>query len=477
MIQSFTNGGIIALYLLGMVGVGYWGYRRSESLEDYLVAGRDIPLWMYMPVMSAVILGGASTIGGGGLGYEYGVSGAWLVIWLGLGIAAIGVLISTDLANLGAYTLGEVLERRFDEYSGTVGAAIAGVYALTIAITQVISIGTVLSALFGFDLTEMIIVAGIIVVAYTALGGMLSVTITDFVQWCIMTVGVFLFALPLGLLEVGGVSGLRAELDPSYFSPTGIGVQTVISYFLLYFLGIMIGQDIWQRVFTADSSRTARVGNIATGVYAVIYGIATAVLGMIAVVLAPGIQNTDLALPMMVLEVVPVGFSGLILAGFISAMMSTADSALLASSTLFTNDVYRRFIDPEASDETYTRISRITILVLGIGMIWAAVQIGDVVDALTLAYNLLTGAIFVPILGAFFWRGATWQGALISIVISSAVVVVSMVFYGFGSDLPIVYGLAASLVVFVAVSLLTGPPSREKLEQWLADTDERSPME
>jgi SSS family solute:Na+ symporter len=477
MVTSLVDGGIVALYLAGMVGVGYWGYRRSESLEDYLVAGRNIPLWMYVPVMSAVILGGASTIGGGGLGYEHGISGAWLVIWLGLGIAAVGLLISTQLANLKAYTLGEVLERRFDQYSGTVGAAIAGVYALTIAITQVISIGTVLSALFEFGLTEMIVVAGVIVVVYTALGGMLSVTITDFVQWVIMTVGVFLVALPLGLIEVGGVSGLQAELDPSYFSPTGIGLGTVFTYFLLYFLGIMIGQDIWQRVFTADSSRTARVGNVATGAYAVVYGIATALLGMIALVLFPAIENPDLALPTMVLEVVPIGLSGLILAAFISAMMSTADSALLASSTLFTNDVYRRFLDPGASDETYTRTSRATIVVLGVGMIAAAVWIGDVVNALTLAYNLLTGAIFVPVLGAFFWKGATWQGALASIVVSTAVVVASMAAFGFESDLPIVYGLASSLVTFVAVSLLTGPPPREKLERWLESVESRPSIE
>lgn len=477
MVTSLVDGGIVVLYLLGMVGVGYWGYRRSESLEDYLVAGRNIPLWMYVPVMSAVILGGASTIGGGGLGYQYGISGAWLVVWLGLGVAAVGLLISTELANLKAYTLGEVLERRFDTYSGTIGAAIAGVYALTIAITQVISIGTVLSALFGFGLTEMIVVAGVIVVAYTALGGMLSVTITDFVQWCIMTVGIFVFALPLGLIEVGGVSGLRAELDPSYFSPTGIGLETVFTYFLLYFLGIMIGQDIWQRVFTADSSRTARVGNVATGAYAVVYGIATALLGMIALVLFPAVENPDLALPTMVLEIVPVGLSGLILAGFISAMMSTADSALLASSTLFTNDVYRRFLDPEASDETYTRTSRATIVVLGVGMIWAAVRIGDVVNALTLAYNLLTGAVFVPILGAFFWKGATWQGALASILLSAAVVVASMALYGFGSNLPILYGLASSLVAFVVVSLLTGPPPREKLERWLESVESHPSVE
>ncbi|KYH26076.1 cation/acetate symporter ActP [Halalkalicoccus paucihalophilus] len=477
MVASPIDGGIVVLYLIGMVGVGYWGYRRSGSLEEYLVAGRSIPLWMYVPVMSAVILGGASTIGGGGLGYQYGISGAWLVVWLGLGVAAVGLLISTQLANLKAYTLGEVLERRFDTYSGTVGAAVAGVYALTIAITQVISIGTVLSALSGYGLTEMTVVAGAIVVAYTALGGMLSVTITDFFQWLIMTVGIFALALPLGLMEVGGISGLTSELDPSYFSPTGIGLETVFTYFLLYFLGIMIGQDIWQRVFTADSPRTARVGNIATGAYAVVYGIATALLGMIALVLFPAIENPDLALPTMVLETVPVGLSGLILAGFISAMMSTADSALLASSTLLTNDVYRRFIDPDASEKRYTAASRIGIIVLGAVSIWAAVVIGDVVNALTLAYNLLTGAVFVPILGAFFWKGATWQGALSAIVGSSLVVVASMALYGFGSNLPIIYGLATSLVLFVGVSIVTGPPPREKLERWLADTSSAPTVE
>lgn len=351
MSTSTIDIAVVGLYLLGMVALGYWGYRKSDTLDDYLVAGRDIPLWMYVPVMSAVILGGASTIGGGGLGYQYGISGAWLVIMLGLGTIALGVLISTNLANLRAYSLGEVLERRYDRYSGTIGALIAGVYALTIAITQTIAIGKVFSVLFGFDQRTMIVVAGLIIVLYTTLGGMLTVTITDFVQWCIMTVGVFLFALPLGLSSVGGVSGLTASLDASFFDPTAIGLGTIASYFLLYVLGIMIGQDIWQRVFTADDAETARTGTVLAGAYSIVYGIATAVLGAIAVVLLPNLGDPELALPRLVLQVVPTGLSGLILAGFVSAMMSTADSTLLASSTLFTNDVYKRFVNPEASDE------------------------------------------------------------------------------------------------------------------------------
>jgi SSS family solute:Na+ symporter len=462
------DGLIIVLYLFGMMGVGVWGYRKAETLDDYLVAGRNIPLWMYIPVMSTVILGGASTLVGGGLGYSNGISGAWLVIILGLGIAAVGLLISTDLAGLRAYTLGEVLTRRYDQYSGTVGAVVATVYALTIAVVQTISIGVVVSALSGMDQSLAILIGGVIVIAYTALGGMWSVTITDLVQWVIMTLGM-LIAIPIALSQAGGMSGLRANLDPSFFDPTAIGGDRIITWFLLYFLGLMIGQDIWQRVFTADSPKTAKIGNIGAGLYSIAYGLATAFLGMIALVLVPGIDNPDFALPTLILERIPTGLAGLILAGFISAMMSTADAALLASSTLFTNDIYKRFINPNASQERYTFVSRMGIVVMGVFMIAAAIWIGNVFDALALAYNILTGAIFVPIMGAFFWKGGTWQGALSSIIVSTIAVVVAMMIHGFAANSPIIIGLVTSTVVFVGVSLFTGPPPAQQLEHWRDD--------
>ena len=314
---STLDIGVLALYLLAMVGIGYWGYNRSETMDDYLVAGRNIPFWMYVPVMSAVILGGASTIGGGGLGYKYGISGAWLVITLGIGTIALGFLISTRLANLRAYTLGEVLNRRFDKHSATIGALIAGVYALTIAITQTIAIGKVLSVLTRYGDTSMMVLAGGIVILYTALGGMVSVTITDFIQWCIMTIGIFFLALPLSLNSVGGFSSLTSNLSASYFSISTIGWRTIFSYFLLYFLGIMIGQDIWQRVFTAENATVARKGNIAAGVYAIVYGVSTALLGLIAVVLFQNLNDSELALPRLILRTVPAGVSGIIFAGFL----------------------------------------------------------------------------------------------------------------------------------------------------------------
>ena len=152
-------------------------------------------------------------------------------------------------------------------------------------------------------------------------------------------------------------------------------------------------------------------------------------------------------------------------------MMSTADSALLASNTLLTNDIYKRFLDADASDRRYTRVSRVLVVGLGGVMIYAAVAIGNVIDALTLAYDLLTGCIFVPIMGASFWTRATWQGAIGLIVASGLVVLATLWVVGFVSNLPILYGLETSIVTFVGVSLLTGPPPTEVTERWREEVE------
>jgi len=110
-------------------------------------------------------------------------------------------------------------------------------------------------------------------------------------------------------------------------------------------------------------------------------------------------------------------------------------------------------------------------------MIYAAVAIGNVIDALTLAYDLLTGCIFVPIMGAFFWKRATWQGAIGSIVASGLVVLGTLWVAGFASNLPILYGLGTSLVVFIGVSLLTGPPPTEVTERWREEVESTPSVE
>jgi SSS family solute:Na+ symporter len=293
---------------------------------------------------------------------------------------------------------------------------------------------------------------------------MWSITLTDIIQFCIMTVGIFFLLLPLSISAAGSLSGMQEALPASYFDITAIGWQTIFTYFLLFFFGLMIGQDIWQRVFTARSPEIARWGSIAAGVYCLLYALAGALVGTAARVILPDLSNPDNAFARVASEALPAGITGLVLAAALAAVMSTASAGLLASSTILANDVYAAFV--ARGEHNRVLINRVTALLVGVVVLVISLIVSDVIGALTVAYDLLSGALFVPIVGALFWRRATAAGALASMAAGSAVVVFFMVKDGLFANTPIIYGIAVSLVVFVVVSLLTPKPSEESMRAW-----------
>ena len=454
---------VLALYFAVMIGAGYWGLRRARSADDFLVAGRRLGPFMYIGCMAAVVLGGASTIGGVALGYDYGISGMWLVFWIGMGVIALGILMSSRLSRLGVYTVSEMLENRYGAASRLISAIIIAAYALMIAVTSTIAIGTVFNVVLPLSSSVAILVAGGLVVVYSVAGGMWSITLTDIIQFCIMTLGIFFLLLPFSIFAAGGLSGMQEALPASYFDITAIGWQTIFTYFLLFFFGLMIGQDIWQRVFTARSPEIARWGSVAAGVYCLLYALAGALVGIAARVILPGIQS-DNAFARITTEALPAGISGLVLAAALAAVMSTASAGLLASSTILANDVYAGFIARD--DHNKVLVNRVTTLLVGIVVLVISLIVSDVVGALTVAYDLLSGALFVPIVGALFWRRATAAGALASMAAGSVVVVIFMAVDGLFANTPIIWGMLASLVAFVVVSLLTPKPTEERMRTW-----------
>lgn len=458
---------VLGLYFAAMLGAGYWGLKRAGSTEDYLVAGRRLGPALYVGTLSAVVLGGASTIGSVSLGYEFGISGMWLVFMIGLGIIALGILLSTRLSRLGVYTVSEMLGIRYGASSRLISAIVVAAYALMIAVTSTIAVGTVFDVVLGIPPAVAILLAGGVVVAYSTLGGMWSITLTDFLQFCVMTVGIFVILLPLGIARAGGFSGMGEELPASYFGLFSIGGQTIFTYFLLFFFGLMIGQDIWQRVFTARSPGVARWGGLIAGLYCLLYGLAGALIGTAARVLIPDLPNPDNAFAAVAAEVLPTGILGLVLAAALAAVMSTASAGLLASSTILANDVYAGlFRHEEHAGAGEYNASRLATLLVGVVVLAISLVVGDVVGALTVAYNLLVGALFVPILGALFWRRATGTGALVSMAVSGVVVVGLMLWQGLLANSPIYVGLLVSLVLFVVVSLLTPGSSEDDSIAW-----------
>jgi solute:Na+ symporter, SSS family len=201
---------------------------------------------------------------------------------------------------------------------------------------------------------------------------------------------------------------------------------------------LMIGQDIWQRVFTARSPAIARWGSVAAGIYCLLYALAGALVGTTARVIFPDLATSDNAFARIATEALPAGITGLVLAAALAAVMSTASAGLLASSTLLANDVYAGFVARGEYNQVW--VSRVTTLLVGVIVLVISVLVSDIIGALQIAYDLLTGALFVPIVGALFWRRATAAGALASMAAGSVVVVIFMVMDGLFANTPIIWG-------------------------------------
>ncbi|GAA5615204.1 sodium:solute symporter [Streptomyces platensis] len=494
---------VIVLYLAGMLAMGWWGMRRAKSKSDFLVAGRRLGPAMYSGTMAAIVLGGASTIGGVGLGYRYGLSGAWMVFTIGLGLLALSVFFSARIARLKVYTVSEMLDLRYGGSAGIISGVVMWAYTLMLAVTSTIAYATIFDVLFGLDRSLSIILGGAIVVAYSTLGGMWSITLTDMVQFVVKTIGVLLLLLPLAVIKAGGFAEMKAQLPDDYFAPLGIGGQTVFTYVLIYSFGMLIGQDIWQRVFTARSDKVARLGGTAAGTYCLAYALAGAVIGTAAKVLYPHLGSPDDAFATIVRDALPVGVRGLVLAAALSAVMSTSSGALIACATVAHNDIWARVKGvvavrrkPHAGDSSDSgdsgdsgdtggslsadragegaeapdevRGNRAFILLMGLAVIVIALVLNNVVEALTLAYNVLVGGLLVPILGGLLWKRGTAAGALASVAVGGLTVIGLMVSLGVLANEPIYYGLLASLVAYGGVSLATPPTDAAVLAAWRA---------
>ncbi|MFH8620491.1 sodium:solute symporter [Streptomyces vietnamensis] len=463
---------VIVLYLAGMLAMGWWGMRRAKSKSEFLVAGRRLGPWMYSGTMAAIVLGGASTIGGVGLGYKYGLSGAWMVFAIGLGLLALSVFFSARIARLKVYTVSEMLDLRYGGKAGVISGVVMWAYTLMLAVTSTIAYATIFDVLFDLPRTLAIVLGGTIVVAYSTLGGMWSITITDMVQFVVKTIGVLLLLLPIAVIKAGGFEGMREALPTSYFEPLGIGGETIFTYVLIYTFGMLIGQDIWQRVFTARTDRVAKWGGTVAGTYCLAYALAGAVIGTAAKVLYPKLPSADDAFATIVKDELPMGVRGLVLAAALAAVMSTSSGALIACATVANNDIWSRLRGAVAkrdeNDHDEVKGNRLFILIMGVAVILIAIALNDVVQALTVAYNLLVGGLLVPILGGLLWRRGTVQGALAAVTVGGLAVIGLMWTYGILANEPVYYGLLASLAAYVIVSLATRPTDATVLANWRA---------
>lgn len=447
---------IILFYFIMLIGVGVYSSKKIGNESDYLVAGRRLGYGLYVPAMTAVVLGGASTFGSTKLGYQYGISGLWLVGMIGLGILGMGVLFAKKLSKLSIFSVSELLGNRFGDSCRYISGLVMAVYDIMVAVTAVVAIGVMFSALFDWSSTTAILVGGLIVVFYTMLGGMWAVTLTDVIQFWIMFIGLIVILLPLGIFHAGGATELANKVSPEFLSLTNIGGKAIFAYFLLFFFGMMIGQDIWQRAFTAKNEKILRKGTIYAGLLCIVYGIACAAIGMVASVVVPGLSDPQQALPQLVMKIMPTGLIGLLVAAVSSAVMSTASGTIMASSTIIVNDFILYKTSKARTEKEKIKLTRIVTFIVGCIAILISLVLQDIIVALDVAYALLSGSIFIPVIAALFWKKVSARVALASMGISAIVVIIDLIIEGVSSLNAIIWGIVACAIVMGVGTLLQG---------------------
>lgn len=470
----------IGIYFVVLIGIGLRVARKehgSGESESFLAADRNMNLVQTTASTAATDLGGGFSIAMGGLGFTLGISGSWLIAISGLSIVLVSFLMVPKVKRwadrVQGLTTGDLFEARFDRRTGTVAAIVIGIAWFTFVGGQIIAGAKLLQATVAIDLSVAIIISGAVILTYTAAGGLKAVIYTDVFQMVVLLIGIVFIAVPIGLYTVGGWGGIVEHFSASPETESlvdwgAIGWKKVTGWFFAIFPVWFISIAAMQRIVAARDEKTARWAFFLTGVPIEwpLFAIGSTLVGLIARMLLPDLADPELATPMLIMELLPAGLAGIVVAAYIAAVMSTADSVLMGPVAIFTNDIYCRYLRPDASEQSIVMVARIATLVLGvlgIGMAWL---VPNVLDLILYAYTFGSAGLFFPMLGLLFWRRTTASGAFWS-MLGGGFSALAWVAFDEPFGLSASYlGWVVSLPLLVTVSLLTDHGPEEDLDMF-----------
>jgi SSS family solute:Na+ symporter len=419
---------LLLAYSAGLVGLGAWIGTRVRRSREFFVAGRALPAVLLFATILAANIGAGSTVGAASLGYRAGLGAWWWNGSAGIGSLALAWWIGPRIwreARRGEYlTVGDFIEAHYGRATRALTSSLLWVGSLVILAAQLIGVASILSVVADVPRPAGAALGGVVIVSYFVAGGLLSSAWVNLVQLVVLLAG-FLAAAPLTLVAAGGLDGLASAPVPSdgFYSFVGPHGQSVA---LLALLGpaFMVSPGLLQKVYGAADERAVRMGVAWNGLALMGFAILPAVLGMVARVLHPTLASPDLALPTVLVRDLPPAVGSLALAAIFSAEVSSADAVLFMLSTSLAQDLYRRFIRPDAADRQVLAVARGAAVTGGLAGIGLAAAIPTVIDALTVFYGLLTVVLFVPIVAALWLGRADAPAALASILAGLTVLVV-----------------------------------------------------
>lgn len=461
---------IFFVYMVVMLGVGFFFMKKNESVEDYYVGGRSMGSWHVGLSVVATDVGGGFSIGLGGLGFTMGLSGSWMLFTglIGAWLSAVLLIpkIKRNPALANCLTFPDIFRHFYNDRVALLAGIISAVGYIGFTSSQILAGAKLASGTFPvLDTTTALLIMGIIAVVYTVLGGIKAVIYTDTVQWIILMSGLIFIGIPMAYNAVGGLDALRATLPAEFLSFSNITWQQVTSWSITIIPIWFIAMTLYQRIYACRDERSAKKAWFIAGLFEwPVMALMGVLLGMFARaaamqgLLGGAITDAEKGLPMLLSTILPVGLMGLMLSAYFSAILSTADSCLMAASGNVVSDILQRFFRIDTNEKSFLRISQLVTLGIGVVALLLATAMTSVLDLMLYSYSFMVSGLLVPVIGALFWKRGTATAAFWSMLIGgTTTVALSM------SNIPMplqldanVFGILASLVVFVALSLSGG---------------------
>ena len=408
---------VIIVYLIALFGVTWWARRLTArgggGMVGYLLAGRGLPTVVVASLLAGLAVGGASTIGVAERAYATGISAGWYNAAWAAGAAVMGLYAARRYRRWEITTLPELFERHYGVGGRVLGVLGQLVIQIVITSLQYVAGGAILSSLLPeiFDFRTGMAVTAAVFVGITLIGGFWAAGLTNVVNVIVIYAGVCLGAV-LTVRELGGLGELAAQLPEGHpgFDLTGVGMGLIVAWFIVMITTTHSTQSVIQVGFAAKDEQTAGRGYLLGAAIIAPVGFISALLGMSAVVLHPGIVPAE-ALPRVVLGLNPLA-AGIILAGLWAADVSTASGLLLGSATLVSNDLVKRFWAPGLSAAKDQLVCRVTVLVLSGVTFLLALTVTGILKMLLVALTLTTSYTLV-VLMTMLWPGACRRGSAV----------------------------------------------------------------
>lgn len=461
-----------------MLGVGFFFMRQNKTPEDYYVGGRNMSSWHVGLSVVATDVGGGFSIALGGLGFTMGLSGSWMLFTglIGAWLSAVLLIpkikqLSTDFRIL---TFPQIFARHYGANVALVAGIISGIGYLGFTSSQLLAGAKLTSSTFDtISMDQALITMGIIAVVYTVLGGLKAVIFTDTIQWIILLAGLIFIGIPMSVHALGGIDAVIAAADPQMLSLQNITWVQLVNWAITIIPIWFVGMTLYQRIYACKNEKDAKKAWFIAGLFEypimAFLGVTMGLLAKIAMehgmldgVAAGASIDEETGLPLLLKSILPAGIMGLMLSAYFSAILSTADSCLMAASGNVVTDIIARFFHIE--DRNNLRISMIVTFFLGAIALLLAMSMDNVLDLMLKSYAFMVSGLLVPVIGMIFWKKRSAIGALAAMIGGGTTTLLLQhpdVSLPFGLD-PNVFGIAVSALLFIIFTNTNPLPSHAR---------------